>query len=69
MKPYLDGVRGPRCIVCDLDFASHEWMPPAGWLAKGTKAVMGHDFTPLQGKPVRHPRFTVPLRPPNVHDR
>jgi len=56
LKPYLDGVRGERCVVCNLDFASHEWMPPEGSLAKGTQ-ISGHDFTPLVGPPVRHPRF------------
>lgn len=56
-KKYLEGTRPESCIICGFNFDSHEWITPAGWIAKGTKASMGHDFTPLIGLPIRHPRF------------
>ena len=56
-------LRDDLCIICKLDFESHRWITPAGWIAKGTKDAMGHDWTPRIGDPVRHPHFPPGVRP------
>lgn len=58
-------VRDDLCIVCRYDFDSHQWFFPAGAVGGG------HDFTPLSGVPIRHPRWVQPpvaSGPPKVHE-